>query len=223
MFSLFYKLPKNILNCFRWHNLLWQIGACLITFILVNTGFDWWYYQVTRGSLVQTLAWPAVFLGFFIPVLLPVVLLLVGLIRKNGGLKNTAFAIGQAGLVGLGLSSLYKFFTGRMGPHSLSFMETTLSDITHNFRFGFDRGGAFQGWPSSHTTVAFAMSMVLVALYPNNKWVKYVAIIYAVYIGIGISVNIHWFSDFVAGAIFGTVTGLVIGKVFRNRPVFGTL
>ena len=78
-------------------------------------------------------------------------------------------------------------------------------------------GGAFQGWPSSHTATAFAMSMALVALFPKNKFVKYSAIIYAVYIGLGVSTTIHWFSDFVAGAILGTVIGLVVGKSFLKK------
>jgi membrane-associated phospholipid phosphatase len=29
--------------------------------------------------------------------------------------------------------------------------------------------------------------------------------------------TIHWFSDFVAGAIIGTVIGIVVGKTFKTR------
>lgn len=36
----------------------------------------------------------------------------------------------------------------------------------------------------------------------------------ATYIGIGISVNIHWFSDFAAGAILGSLIGYIVGKTF---------
>jgi len=41
------------------------------------------------------------------------------------------------------------------------------------------------------------------------------ALAYAFYIGIAVSMTIHWFSDFVAGAIIGTVIGLVVGTSFR--------
>jgi membrane-associated phospholipid phosphatase len=41
-----------------------------------------------------------------------------------------------------------------------------------------------------------------------------VAILYAFYVGIGVSLTIHWFSDFVAGAIIGSVVGAVVGKCF---------
>ena len=34
------------------------------------------------------------------------------------------------------------------------------------------------------------------------------------YVGIGVSLTIHWFSDFVAGVIFGSVIGIVVGKSF---------
>ena len=39
------------------------------------------------------------------------------------------------------------------------------------------------------------------------------AILYAFYVGIGVSMTIHWFSDFVAGAIIGTVIGAVVKKI----------
>jgi hypothetical protein len=40
------------------------------------------------------------------------------------------------------------------------------------------------------------------------------AITYALYIGIGVSRTIHWFSDFAAGAIIGSAKGAVVGKSF---------
>ena len=39
-------------------------------------------------------------------------------------------------------------------------------------------------------------------------------IAYALYIGIGVSMTIHWFSDFAAGAFIGTAIGAVVGKSF---------
>jgi hypothetical protein len=40
------------------------------------------------------------------------------------------------------------------------------------------------------------------------------ALLYAFYIGLGVSVTIHWFSEFVAGAIIGSVIGTVVGRSF---------
>jgi F0F1-type ATP synthase assembly protein I len=36
----------------------------------------------------------------------------------------------------------------------------------------------------------------------------------AFYIGLGVSMMIHWFSDFVAGAILGMVIGVLVRKSF---------
>ena len=51
----------------------------------------------------------------------------------------------------------------------------------------FLRGGVFWGWPSSHTTIAFAMAVTILMLFPKQKWVGYMAITYALYIGLGVS------------------------------------
>jgi hypothetical protein len=49
-------------------------------------------------------------------------------------------------------------------------------------------------------------------LSPKQRWLGFITIAYACYVGIGVSMTIHWFSDFIAGAIFGSVIGLVVGK-----------
>jgi membrane-associated phospholipid phosphatase len=218
---LFYNLFKNILALFRGTNLVWQIVFCALTYVLVASGFDWWYFEHTRGAFIQALLFPPVVLGSFIPVIMSVAFWMYGALRKHSRAMNAGFATAQAGFLGLGVSSFYKVFTGRMGPHGFRNVTGVLTDISHGFRFGFYRGGAFQGWPSSHTSVAFAMSAALVVLYPENtlrsKIIRVVAIVYAAYIGIGVSVNIHWFSDFVAGTILGCIIGFTVGKAFYTK------
>jgi membrane-associated phospholipid phosphatase len=88
------------------------------------------------------------------------------------------------------------------------------------FQFGFLRGGVFSGWPSSHTTIAFAMAVTLFQLFPKQRWLGYVAITYAFYIGLGVSMTIHWFSDFLAGAIIGMAIGTVVGKTFLRSQTY---
>jgi membrane-associated phospholipid phosphatase len=96
-------------------------------------------------------------------------------------------------------------------------MTAVASDISHEFQFGFMRGGVFWGWPSSHTTVAFATMLTLITLYPKNVGLKVVAIIYALYVGFGVSMGIHWFSEFIAGMIIGSIIGVTVGRSFRER------
>ena len=81
----------------------------------------------------------------------------------------------------------------------------------------FLRGGIFWGCPSSHTAVAFAMTFALFTFFHESKKLKYYALIYAFYIGLGISMSIHWFSDFAAGSILGAVTGVAVGQSLKTR------
>jgi membrane-associated phospholipid phosphatase len=87
--------------------------------------------------------------------------------------------------LGLAISSFYKVFTGRIPPpHFLG--HGPLVDISHGFRLGFLRGGIYEGWPSSHSTIAFAMAVVLWKLYPENQIARYAALLYAFYVSIGV-------------------------------------
>jgi membrane-associated phospholipid phosphatase len=61
------------------------------------------------------------------------------------------------------------------------------------------------------------MAATVIALYPLRKKIAISAAVYALYIGLGVSVTIHWFSDFIAGAIIGTVIGLVVATSYRKR------
>ena len=54
------------------------------------------------------------------------------------------------------------------------------------------------------------------ALFPKQRWLGYLAIAYALCIGIGVSMTIHWFADFAAGAIIGTAIGTVVGSCLRS-------
>jgi membrane-associated phospholipid phosphatase len=211
-----YQLPKNIIRCFKGYNLLWHFLAIVLTCIIVTSDFDWYYFISSQKPILHALFRPAVRLGMILPIVVPLILLATGLPRKDFKIKNTAFALGQAAMLGLAISSFYKAFTGRIPPPYF-FGHAALVDSSHGFRFGFLRGGMFWGWPSSHTTIAFAMAVALWKLYPENRLVRYGAMFYAFYVGIGVSIRIHWFSEFVAGAIIGSLIGAVVGKSFGHR------
>lgn len=220
MRPIFYNLSSTIARIFRGYNLLWQLLAFFLTYALVMSGFDWRWAVSSQEATLQAVLFPAVIIGGIVPIILPIVLLLFGNSRKDKKLLNTGFAVTQAAALGLVISSTYKAFTGRVAPpfHHMVMPEYVLgTDTSHLFDFGFFREGVFWGWPSSHTSVAFAVAMALVCLYPRNKWIKYLAPLSALYVGVGVSVSIHWFSDFIAGAILGTVIGLVVGKSFCER------
>ena len=207
-------LPRNFVSCFAGRKVIWHIIAILLTFILVMSGFDWRYYLATHDPMLRSWIWPAVRIGGLLPLALPLILFVVGFIIQSARTILAGWAVGQAALLGSLISSSYKAFTGRVHP-----AHVVGEDISHVFHFGFLRGGVFWGWPSSHTTIAFAMAMTVFTLCPKQRWLGWMAILYAFYVGIGVSMTIHWFSDFVAGAIIGSVIGFVVGKSFVRQSV----
>jgi membrane-associated phospholipid phosphatase len=204
-------LPKNILGCFQGRMILWHLLFIALTFILVQSGFDWFYFCSTRSPGLREWMFPSAPIGGLVPLMLPLLLIVSGYITSRARLALTGWAIGQAALIGSLLSSTYKAVTGRVHPeHFIG------ADISHDFRFGWLRGGVFWGWPSSHATIAFAMVVTVFTLFPKSRWLGGLALAYALYIGLGVSMTIHWFSDFVAGAILGAIIGVVVGKRFLH-------
>lgn len=207
-------LPKNIAASFKGKNFLWHIVAMAATALIVLSGLDWHYFIITRSSF-NAFFFPAVIIGAVLPFFGLPFMLLFGWLRKSKMTKIIAWTLGQAALIGLFISSFYKALTGRIPPP-----QTIAVDISHQFNFGLFKDGIFWGWPSSHTTVAFAMAFALITLFPGNnpksKLIKIFSLIYAFYIGIGVSLSIHWFSEFIAGAIIGAIIGLVVGKSFKS-------
>ncbi len=214
MFKNFLRgLPTNFLQVFAQRYLQWHVLAIVLTAVCVLSGFDWWYFEQTRGSLMLSLTLPAAIIGWYIPIIVPVGLYVWGEVRKCAADIIAATAVAQAGIIGYLVSILYKTFTGRQQPEFYTY--TSSLDVSKDFNFGILEHGVFWGWPSSHVAVAFAMVTALVMMYPQNTWVRYLAPLYAVYIWFGVSISIHWFSDALAGAIFGTLVGIVVARSFR--------
>lgn len=210
-----HKLSQNIIHSFKGSNFAWHLLAITITYLLVVSGSDWRYFEFTATGWPLTIRMPAGLLGFLVPLFLPVGFYLYGKIWRSFNVKNTGAALGQAAFVGWFISSSYKALTGRLHPELV--MNISSVDISRDFNFGFFKEGIFWGWPSSHTAVAFAMAAALYVLYPNHKRVTVLFMLYAAFIGLGVSVGIHWLSDVIAGAIIGTVAGLAVAKSYKER------
>jgi len=221
--ELFYRFPRNVVAIFSGRNLLWHAAAIGLTIAIVTSGGDWAYYRWTRAEAFFVLARPALGLGTLMPVLWPLALLVSGLALKNRRLITTAWALGQAALLAYLITSCYKAITGRRPPAfhghvgTLALSGSALTDSSHGFQFGFLKGGIFWGWPSGHTTVAFSMAICLIIFHPKNKVIVFSALVYTFYIGFAVSVTIHWFSEFAAGAIIGSVIGMTVGRSFRTQ------
>ncbi|MDB5190240.1 MAG: phosphoesterase PA-phosphatase related protein [Parcubacteria group bacterium] len=203
-------LPPNLLRCFAPRYLPWHVLAVVLTAVIVRSGLDWSYFVATKN--VYLLFFPALIIGGLLPIILPLGLLVYGARKKKEKITYAGWLLAQAALLGSIVSSIYKTFTGRLQPN----LHNYAVDISHSFQFGFFRHGIFWGWPSSHTTIAFSMAVALVVMYPKKRWLVYVALLYALYIGLGVSMSIHWLSDAVAGVILGSVVGVVVGRSFAR-------
>ena len=91
-----------------------------------------------------------------------------------------------------------------------------LIDNSNGFDFGFMNHHVIGGWPSSHTTIAFALAVALSLMLPKRWYVHTVLFGTALFIGIGVTFGYHWLSEFVAGACLGTAIGLVVGGHYKK-------
>ncbi len=214
--TVFYHIDKHIVGSFKFNYGLNCVIGCAGTYGIIKSGFDWkWERYSYNNNWVSNAGMPSVVIGGLLPFALPLGLYIYGRNCEDSKLQVTGLAIGQAAILGLTISSGIKAFTGRSGPEIFNNSSAT-KDFSDDFKFGFLRRGAFQGWPSSHTTVAFAMATALIELYPDNLSLRIISLSYASLIGLGVSTNIHWFSDAFAGAFIGYAIGKSVGQGFKN-------
>ncbi len=213
MIKLLRYYLETLYLSFSGKNIYWHLVAAVLTYSIVMSGLDWNYFQAVHGSFLYHYLRPALGVGFLIPVILPLLLLAFGFFKKNKSLTHLGWLLAHATSLGWIISSLYKAFTGRVQPN----ISNLSVDSSHSFHFGFMEHGIFWGWPSSHTTVAFA-TMIALVTYLGKRYtpLRILAILYAFYVGIAVSFQIHWLSEFVAGAIIGSVIGRVVGNSYKK-------
>ena len=99
-----------------------------------------------------------------------------------------------------------KFAFGRTwpdtwGPRIVSY----LRDNAYGFHF-FQFGKSFESFPSGHAAVAAAVLSVVWISFPKGRVIYAIGVV-AVDIGL-VALNLHFFSDVVAGTFLGVSTGL---------------
>lgn len=219
MYPLFYSLKDTLVKIFSGRNFVVQIAAFVLTYIIVISDLDWKYFIFMQTSNLSQYLFPAVIIGGTLPIFGLPIFYIYAKVKKSKRLILISWCLAQAAALGWLISSTYKAFTGRVQPPRGAV--ESLIDNSRDWNFGFMQHGIFWGWPSSHTAVAFAMSFALIGLYPRNRLVFVLATLYAFYIGIGVSTQIHWVSESIAGTLIGTIIGLTVGagfyKKFRNK------
>lgn len=213
---LFYNLDEHLLGSFTQNYGINHLAAAVGTYGIIKGKIDWNMYRIARDNNgVAHSGFPAVILGGLVPLVAPLYLYYQGKSKKSEKLQLVSLALTQASIISLTITSGYKAVTGRNPPDILDDPHHRMN-YSDDFKFGFMNRGIFDGWPSGHTTTAFAMATTLIELYPENKKLKTWVLIYASLIGIGVSTNIHWFTDAFAGALIGYSIGKSVGAGFRE-------
>src|SRR3989338_10771053 len=109
MFRAFaHRLPERFLAVYRGDSIFYHIAAVVLTYVLVVSGFDWYFFEVTRSPYFYPLTMAAGVGGFFVPVLVPIGMYVAGGIRKNAPPLASATGGAQAGVVAWVVSSFFQ-------------------------------------------------------------------------------------------------------------------
>ena len=133
------------------------------------------------------------------------IFLVDGIVSDNPESKKTAYLSYESFLWASAVELSVKYLTGRQRP-------TSSSDP-----FVFKPGASNGGFPSGHTTTAFAAATVFAEQYP--VWEVEVPA-YAAAAAVGFSrlyANQHWGSDVLAGGLLGYGVSHLLRKLY-NRP-----
>jgi membrane-associated phospholipid phosphatase len=219
--TIFYNMDKNTLYTLAYNNGINFLSAGTGTFAFIESGIDWKYnrFLYAKPALVY-FGFPSLYTGYVMPIILPVALYLAGRSRVDERLQITGMAVLQSTLISIGYTSVLKGITGRISPGIITVLDHTKNsqteDFSADFAWGFGRRGFIAGWPSAHTTIAFSTAAVIAEIYPEKTWVKAAAYSYATYIGLGVSLCVHWSSEVFAGILIGYAIGKTVGKSFNQ-------
>lgn len=218
--SVFHNLGQNIFDTITYNYGANFMLAGLGTKAFIDSGLDWRWRNFSYEH--QDLAYASLctlYLGYAVPIITPAALYLGGMYIKNEKLQLTGLALVQALAITCSTQSILKFTTGRSSPGILweygHMPDTRTDDFSGEFNW-FNRE-IVVGWPSGHTANAFAAAAVISEMYPDNLALKIGAFSYAAFIGIGVSISVHWVSEVFAGALIGYAAGKTVGKSFARK------
>jgi membrane-associated phospholipid phosphatase len=217
--NLFHNIGGNILGAVTHNYGLNFIGAAGATSIFVETGWDWaWRTGPYHSAWLADSGRPGLYIGYIIPAVAPVITYITGRSLKDVKLQITGLALAQTVLLTIAIQSPLKMITGRALPGIVTDIDHTRSTRTGDFSGEFDwfNMNPIGGWPSSHTASAFAAAAAVTEIYKDSLVLKILSYTYAALIGFGVTLNVHWASDAVAGALIGYAIGKTVGHDFSG-------
>ncbi|GHV51590.1 hypothetical protein AGMMS49579_07240 [Spirochaetia bacterium] len=193
--------------------------------MFVESGVDWtWRNFAYKHETFANAAYSSViYAGYVVPAATPVALYMAGIFRHDEKMQIAGLALGQSMILANAFHTILKLSTGRTEPYIINQYHHNRIDTSGDFSGEFDwfKMDIVDGWPSGHTLSAFATAATISEIYNDKTWVKIAAYSYAVLVGAGVSFNVHWASDVLAGALIGYAVGATVGRSFRQllKPV----
>lgn len=216
---VFHEMGWNALRSFTYNYGLNFIGAGLGTWALIESGVDWrWRNIVYDNTWLSNMGRPGLYIGYTVPGLAPVATYVAGLIAKDAKMQIAGMALTQSFLLTFAIQSPLKMITGRTLPGIVTELDHTRSTRSDNFSNEFNWFGTnfVGGWPSGHTANAFAAAAVISEIYHDILWLKIAVFSYAAFIGMGVTLDVHWVSEALSGALIGYAIGKTIGRSYRK-------
>jgi undecaprenyl-diphosphatase len=163
---------------------------------------DFRIYKALNGFAYRHDGWEDVAkaLEHYAPVIF--VVLLAGLFLARGKLASVA---ARRGVVAAALSAGVALALAKLISDAVA-RQRPFVDHPHAAHL-FIKHAADYGFPSDHTSGAFAIA---VALLLRHRWAGWVALVLAVLVGLGrVMIGVHYPTDVLAGAVLGTLCALV--------------
>jgi membrane-associated phospholipid phosphatase len=216
---VFYNIGWNVLHSFTYNYGLNFIGAGLGTWTFIETGIDWkWRNIVYNNTWLSNSGRPGLYIGYIIPALTPIMTYTIGRFTHDEKLQITGMALVQTLILTLAIQAPLKMITGRTLPGIVTELDHKRNSRIDNFsnEFNWFNNNFIGGWPSGHTANAFAAAATISEIYNDNLWLKIGFFSYAALIGFGVTLDVHWASEALAGAFIGYAIGKTVGKSFRK-------
>jgi membrane-associated phospholipid phosphatase len=149
-----------------------------------------------------------------------------GLVFKDDRARDTGYLAACAMVQSFLVEHALKGLTGRRRPFVAEGADHWSGPEAFFKLYDKADNGLFDSFPSGHSTWAFSLATVVALQYRHRPWVPVVA--YAIAAGAGLSrvtMDRHWMSDIVVGAVIGHLVARLVMRSYDKRkclvPVFG--
>jgi membrane-associated phospholipid phosphatase len=214
-----HEIGWNLLGAITCNYGLNFMSAGLGTWAFIETGIDWKWRNVSYNNpWLSNCGLPGLYIGYIVPVITPVVVYTTGRFTGSTKLQITGMALVQSLVLTLAIQTPLKMITGRALPGIVTELDHARNARTDDFSGEFDwfNLNFVGGWPSGHTANAFAAAATIAEIYKTNTWLKIGVYTYAALIGFGVTLDVHWASEALAGALIGYAVGKTVGKSFSK-------